>query len=47
MSHNESFSTLEFARQRFDIIAAQRGIGAPEQLLDDSGAQSAEVMQFR
>lgn len=47
MSHNESHSTLALARQRFDHIAAQQGIRAPEQLLDNAGAPSAEVMRFR
>ena len=47
MSHNESHSILAIARQGFDGIAAQYGVQAPEKLLDDPGAPSAEVMQFR
>ncbi len=47
MNHTNSERTLELARARFDRTAAQHGVQAPVHLLDDAGAPSAEVMQFR
>ncbi|SFR98778.1 hypothetical protein [Yoonia litorea] len=46
MNHTNSERTLEFARVRFDHTVAQHGLQEPEHLPDDTGAQSAEAMQF-
>ena len=47
MHYDDMKRTLNLARTRIADIAKVQGISAPRVLLDQAGAPSAELMQFR